>query len=279
MIVGLGVGLFVLMLIAIVVLVVVVLRMRRPAAAAAPAARPAEETGSETILVEGARPQVTLAQIRILHGPPDMMGRTIDITRTATVLGRAPQGADIVFFADDDRSVISRRHCTLDTDGVTFTITDHSANGTSVNGARLQRDVPTLLEDGSEVTLGGAGDQLGVRFTFANMIGKTQMWTPGMAMGGGRPVDEGATILKGADLMAGRPSAARPPAGAPPARGGIAPWMIIVGVAAVLVLLVACGGIIAVVWYLTSSGRQMPLGLMDPVLMAALARMAGLPAG
>ncbi len=276
--IGLIAGLGVLMVGAVAALVVVVTRMRRPAAA--PAAAPAREEsgGSETLLMEAARPQVTLAQIKILQGPPDMIGRTIDIAKPATVLGRALQGADIVFYADEERSVVSRRHCTLDTDGITFTITDHSANGTMVNGVRLQRDVPTQLEDGADVQL-GAAEQLGVRFTFSNMIGKTQLWTPdapGMARGG-----EGATMLmpdaaQVRSQAAARPSAARPSA-APPARarGKIQTWMIVVAVVAALVLLVACVVVIGLIVYFTRSSGQTSQ-LLDPAVMAARWLMMGL---
>jgi hypothetical protein len=264
--VGLGVGLLLVIVAALVALIVVITRMRRPAVAAAPVRAP-EETGSETIMVE-SRPQVTLAQIKIMQGPPDMMGRTIDISRRTTVLGRAPQGADIVFYADDDRSVISRRHCTLDCDGFMFTLTDHSANGTSINGVRLQRDVPTQLDDGAEVLLGGMADQLGVRFTFSNMIGKTQVWSPG-GMPAGAPAGEGATMLK-ADMAAVRGAAAARPPAAPAPKGRVAPWMIIVGLVAVLVLLLACGGVVAVAWYLLSGpGSQTPM-LIKPALTFTL---------
>ncbi len=271
--IALLVGLGVLMIAAVVALVVVVTRMRRPAAAPASAPAREESGGSETILMEASRPQVTLAQIKILQGPPDMIGRTIDIAKPSTVIGRALQGADIVFYADEERSVVSRRHCTLDSDGIIFTITDHSANGTTVNGVRLQRDVPTQLDDGADVQL-GAADQMGVRFTFSNMIGKTQLWAPGapgMARGG-----EGATMLM-PDAAQVRGQAAGRPSAAPPARarGKIPTWMIIVAVVAALVLLVACVVIIGLIVYFTRNAGQTSQ-LLDPALTAARWLMMGL---
>ncbi len=280
--IALGIGLFLVMAGALVVLFIMVMRMRRPAAAAAAPARQYEEGGgSETILVESARPQVTLGQIKILQGPPDMMGRTIDISRPTTVMGRAPQGSDIVFYADDERSVISRRHCSIDCDGMSFTITDHSANGTSINGVRIQRDMPTQLDDGADVQL-GAADQMGVRFTFSNMIGKTQLWTPSGSSGGARG-GEGATMMK-ADLgpMPGPGASSRPPAAAAAARTGggrIAPWVIIAAVAAALVMLLACAGFVGVAWYLISSSRQAPLlpqSMLTPALSSIMALAANL---
>ena len=275
--IALGIGLFLVMAGALVVLFIMVMRMRRPAAAAAPARQYEEGGGSETILVE-SRPQVTLGQMKIVQGPPDMMGRTIDISRTSTVMGRAQQGSDIVFYADDERSVISRRHCTIDSDGMSFTLTDHSANGTSINGVRLQRDIPTQLDDGADVQL-GAADQMGVRFTFSNMIGKTQLWTPGGSPGAARG-GEGATMLK-ANLgsMPGPSASARPPAassGRAPG-GRVAPWMIIAAVAAAFVMLLACAGIVGVAWYVLSSSRQAPL-LPQSALTLVVPLIVALPA-
>ena len=236
---------------AAVVLILVIRQLRKkPEAGAGSAATP--EVGSETIVVESSHAQpAALAQLKISQGPPGTAGTTINITRTTTVLGRAPQMADVVFYAEDEHSVVSRRHCTLETDGNAFTITDHSANGTSVNGQRLTRDVPTVLEDGDQVMLGAASDQLAVKFTFSILIGKTQLWTPG-AMGQ-------AEFQAGAGAAA-RPSAGsaqRGPAGAAPksSTARSSPWLLIGVIALVLLLVLACVVIAVAGWYLSSRGQ------------------------
>jgi hypothetical protein len=198
-------------------------------------------------LVQPVRPAVTLAQLRILQGPPDVQGTTLDLARPTTVVGRAPHLADIDFYADDERSVISRRHCTLQSDGISFTITDHSANGTSVNGQRLAREVPTPLNDGDEVMLGSAADQLGVKFSFSNLIGKTQMWTPGQVAG----------AQAGARSEAARPGRAEASRAAAQ-RGGAAkagasrPSLLVGGLILAMVLVLCCAGAAIAGWFIFS---------------------------
>jgi pSer/pThr/pTyr-binding forkhead associated (FHA) protein len=53
-----------------------------------------------------------------------------------------------------DNRFISNKHCVLErsTDG-TVTVTDHSSNGTHVNGARLVKGQAHVLSAGDEITL------------------------------------------------------------------------------------------------------------------------------
>lgn len=67
------------------------------------------------------------------------------------VVGRHPQIASLII-ADDS---VSRRHAVIRNKGDRLTLTDlGSANGTSVNGDRLDPDRPVFLERGAEVEFG-----------------------------------------------------------------------------------------------------------------------------
>jgi len=267
-----GILLLLIVVAAVVVILLIVRQLRKaPEVPAAPAPR---EVSAETIMVDAGRGAPSgLAQLKITQGPPGMAGTVVTIVRNTTVLGRAPQMADVVFYADEEHSVVSRRHCTLQSDGTSFTITDHSANGTSVNGQRLTRDVPTALDDGDEVMLGGATDALGVRFTFSLLVGKTQLWSAGAMAGAGGM--EGATMLS--QQAPSAPRAAPAASAAKPARHTTR-WLIIGGVALAFLLLLAC--VIVVVAYLVFSqaGRAAGTGLLPPssvlAMLGPLARAA-----
>ena len=245
-----GVGLLLIVLAAALGVALAVRGMQKAPSAAGGAS--AEVGGTETMVLESNRPQVALGQIKILQGPPDMVGRLIDISRTTTALGRAAQMVDIVFYAEDDRSVISRRHCTVECDGATFSITDHSANGTSVNGQRLARDVPTALDDGDEVMLGGVADQMGVKFIFSNLIGKTQVWSSS-AYPVGKAPDMGGTRVKPDFAPSSRGPSGGGKAPAAAAAGARSMRLIIGVLIAALVLVLVCG-VLGIGW-LILSGR------------------------
>jgi pSer/pThr/pTyr-binding forkhead associated (FHA) protein len=77
------------------------------------------------------------------------------------IVGKNPQKANLVI---NDPSV-SGVHCSIRYQAAnnTYSIIDHSTNGTYVNGVRLQKDVPmqypagtvlTLANENNEITLG-----------------------------------------------------------------------------------------------------------------------------
>ncbi len=107
-----------------------------------------------------ARPSSTglsdtvLASLSILEGPHGRRGEKIKLTKPRYVIGR--QGADIVFFADAERSSISRSHCTLTRDAdMGFWITDNaSSNGTRVNGRIVPPSEKIPLNNGDQIQLG-----------------------------------------------------------------------------------------------------------------------------
>jgi pSer/pThr/pTyr-binding forkhead associated (FHA) protein len=74
-------------------------------------------------------------------------GRTFDVTKRRTVIGRSKE-CDVQL---SDANV-SRRHAELRQEGATYWIVDlDSTNGTDVNGRRLKR---AKLENGDRITVG-----------------------------------------------------------------------------------------------------------------------------
>ncbi|MCZ7666813.1 MAG: FHA domain-containing protein [Chloroflexi bacterium] len=72
----------------------------------------------------------------------------------ATTIGRDKQDAELLFQLNDANSPISRRHCTILDEEDHFQIRDEdSANGTYLNGVRLQPMIPRSLYDGDEIEL------------------------------------------------------------------------------------------------------------------------------
>ena len=126
-----------------------------------------------------------LASLDVLEGPKGMIGERIKITKTMTTLGR--KGTDMIFYADYEKSSVSRLHCTIRQDSHNlFTLIDNkSTNGTWLYGRkRLKPDAPEELVDGDEIVLGDMGRQ-GVKLRFnVGAGGKKQ------------PDDSGGTNIK-----------------------------------------------------------------------------------
>lgn len=75
----------------------------------------------------------------------------IPITKDSFILGKKSEIVDGVISFN---KMISRSHCRIDRRGDTFTITDlRSANGTYLNKARLQADMPSQIKDGDIVRM------------------------------------------------------------------------------------------------------------------------------
>jgi hypothetical protein len=73
------------------------------------------------------------------------------------VIGRAPTGARTIALSEG-LAGISRRHCTLTSEGEQLTLIDHSGFGTFVNGERVAARVS--LRAGDRVRLGDPGVEL-----------------------------------------------------------------------------------------------------------------------
>jgi len=118
----------------------------------------------------GAAEAEALAQLNVVIGPPDLVGRDLPIEEYDTRLGRDPSKTDVTFYAGQATS-ISSLHCILRLSiGRFYLIDNHSTNGTRVNGQRLIADQPHELHDGDEIDLGDLSLQ-GVRLRFTQGAG------------------------------------------------------------------------------------------------------------
>ncbi len=91
----------------------------------------------------------------------DESGRLIALDGETTVLGSLEAEVDHVIYCPSRR--ISRRHCSILKSGKHYFLTDHSTNGTFVNGRPVGRGQPVLLLAGDMISL--AGD-VSLRFRF-----------------------------------------------------------------------------------------------------------------
>jgi hypothetical protein len=89
--------------------------------------------------------------LEVLEG--DESGRLIPLNDEATVLGSLESEADHVIFCPSRR--ISRRHCSLLKSGKHYFLSDHSTNGTFVNGRPVTKGQPVLLHAGDQISLAG----------------------------------------------------------------------------------------------------------------------------
>jgi len=111
-------------------------------------------------------------------------------SRTGGQIGRSTDSVWVL--ADPDKRV-SRLHASIAYDGSHFCLTDQSTNGTwlKASGARLERGVPTPVEDGAVYLMGS----FEVR---AQVLRESVM--PGAAVSPPTPADNGMTIPEGADF-------------------------------------------------------------------------------
>lgn len=92
------------------------------------------------------------AYLTVIEGDVNI-GKKLEVYGTTTI-GRSKQDAELLFQQHDDTSPISRRHCTIIDEEDHFMIRDEdSANGTFLNGVRLESMVPRELQDGDEIEL------------------------------------------------------------------------------------------------------------------------------
>jgi hypothetical protein len=92
------------------------------------------------------------AYLIVLDGDANI-GKSLELFGTTTI-GRSKQDAELLFQQHDEKSPISRRHCTIMDEEDHFQVRDEdSANGTYLNGVRLDSMVPRELHDGDEIEL------------------------------------------------------------------------------------------------------------------------------
>jgi hypothetical protein len=147
-----------------VIAIVYFLRKRAPQAAA-PSSRPLPAEPLHTVLAGRALMDRVLATLTVLEGPKGLIGEAINVVKPTTTVGRNPQTTDITFYAEEESSV-SRLHCTIQKDGLTFKLTDNgSSAGTRLNGRLLPPNDPVVLADNDELVLGDLGRR-GVKMRF-----------------------------------------------------------------------------------------------------------------
>jgi hypothetical protein len=101
--------------------------------------------------------EVVGAYLRVLKGDDSLAIKPIPLyINTVTPLGRDMRQAEVVFQAEVERSVISRKHCEIVEESGVYRIRDYgSSHGTFVNGYRLpEGGEGQKLEDGDEIALG-----------------------------------------------------------------------------------------------------------------------------
>jgi type VI secretion system FHA domain protein len=85
------------------------------------------------------------------RGPTGVATERHEVTHVPFSIGRAPEND---WALPDPNRVMSKRHCRITADGETWLITDTSSNGTFLNGAALDYEVPRALRDGDRVVAG-----------------------------------------------------------------------------------------------------------------------------
>lgn len=104
------------------------------------------------------------AYLHVIAGDVNV-GKELEIYGT-TPIGRSQQHAELLFQQDNESSPLSRLHCTIIDEEDHFQLRDEdSANGTYLNGSRLQPLVPEELMDGDEIELARV-ERGGVRLRF-----------------------------------------------------------------------------------------------------------------
>ena len=119
-----------------------------------------------------AAPAALQAVLTVLAGPKAMLAKSFRLGDAVTVIGRNPEVAALVFYAEGD-TTISRSHCTItrEADG-SYTLMDNgSAYGSFLNRRRLDTGVPMLLHNHDDITLGDVA-QRGVQLQFVLRMAK-----------------------------------------------------------------------------------------------------------
>lgn len=99
------------------------------------------------------RPAPSLPKAWLTGYSPADVRVTADVTKSAFTIGRV-EGNDLVIPVDNTRGV-SSKHATITFANGRFYIQDNqSTYGTSVNDQKIQREMPTLLEDNAIIGLG-----------------------------------------------------------------------------------------------------------------------------
>jgi len=92
--------------------------------------------------------------VQLIHIEGPLKGQIVELSDPVIDIGRHPS-CQLRFPADFN--IISRKHATITREGNRFKITDHSVNGTIVNGRRISE---TYLRDGDVITIAEGGPKI-----------------------------------------------------------------------------------------------------------------------
>jgi pSer/pThr/pTyr-binding forkhead associated (FHA) protein len=92
--------------------------------------------------------------VQLVHFTGPLKGKIQEFSSTSVTLGRDPQ-CDVVF--PKELLIVSRKHAHIEREGNRFKVIDHSANGTFVNGNRVNE---AFLRHGDVLTIGEGGPKL-----------------------------------------------------------------------------------------------------------------------
>jgi hypothetical protein len=153
----------------LLVVVGVIVYKRRPAQTAERARKILSDV-QNTVIVGGSKGK-GIGSLKVLEGPPGMIGETLELTRQVTMIGRNSEAAHIVFYPDED-STISRVHCTIREAGKHVVLVDNnSTNGTMINGQAVKPNEMVQLREGDEIVLGNLASR-GVKLKFSSSAEK-----------------------------------------------------------------------------------------------------------
>lgn len=96
-------------------------------------------------------------KLEMIDGPQP--GEVFPLEKEITTLGAVPVESD--WAIPDPSHRISRRHCDIARSGRHYFLTDHSSNGTFINGKQVPKGEPVLLRKGDRIAL---TDEILLRF-------------------------------------------------------------------------------------------------------------------
>ncbi len=92
--------------------------------------------------------------VQLIHIEGPMKGQILELSDHEINIGRHPS-CQLKF--PPDFNIVSRKHATITREGNRFKLTDHSSNGTIVNGRRIKE---TYLKDGDVLTISEGGPKI-----------------------------------------------------------------------------------------------------------------------
>lgn len=127
--------------------------------------------GVRKTLVGGGKRGKPLATIKIMDGPPALIGQELKIYTEVIKLGRHPQLADLTFYTPDVNSSISGLHARIERVNGAWRIVAVSQSGseTFVDDYAIPFNEPQSLQSGQTVRLGYLAQQP-VVFTFSSIV-------------------------------------------------------------------------------------------------------------